>query len=305
MICIYVKTQVQYTHLPNEIDLSRRKPLMGILLSIEYFSFPLTYGINIAYFLVTGPSVLLPLQWPCFQAVLPSASYSKLIIFTAFLFDHLTYIAFFSPEFYDYISNRPQYMHWSEYIFLHYIVFLHPIIIFRIYQCYKVAIYLSLKQIESSLCETDAQFRSEVLCRIKELNRANRHLNKTLSLPLFLFLVNMTIDVVVTLVIASFLEDTLIDFAFVVNIALNLVTIAYLNLQIDRSLERISNQNLKTPSTLHRRFEVSKVINFREIVVYKEYFHTRVFELFSMDMYFTLALALFILNQWVLISQTQ
>lgn len=307
LICIYGNVQRRYVADSNEIDLSKKKPLLGILLNIENISFPLIYGINMMYFLVREPSILLSLEWSNFTNVFPSVNYSKRIVFTAFVFDNITFFIFFGKHtIYDFILRGSQSMHWSEDLFLHYIVFFHPVIIFRIYQCYKIAIFRSLRQIESrKVTQVET-----ILCRIKKLTDANKHLNEKLTLSLLLFLVNMSFDMLVTLVVTSSSSKsfTFFNILFVGHIAFNFSSIAYLNMKIDRSLEKIFTQKFKPTRqsyTVYNRKETSNVIRFQDIVIYKHYFNNRVFELFSLDMSFISALAIFVMNYWVLILQTQ
>lgn len=287
------------------------KPLLQKVNSYNIIvNYPLSSFLIFLYFTFTGSAIVRCLDLPTFQTVyhqnhhFHSGTFNTFTI--TFLFYNVIFILSYYSLFAGYFKDPSQINVLTLLNVLYfYLVFSYFLLPVATMHYLLFGIYTKMQAI---VCQLDCLPATVVVHQVKNLVGITEQLYSLLSVPLTIFLVAISLDMVICICLLYLSFDASIFFYVGVNY-FYLVYLAYLNAKIQGSLRTISSnyavkRKVFSQQQQKRKIDNNDKIRFCEITVYADYLSVHIFHLCSVDFIFTLKLIFFFVNYAVLILQT-
>lgn len=149
---IYQTNRDHSKPIPNQLKVDeaiQKKPLYSMVTNITSFLYPTIYFFNMVYFIFKGPFIVELLVSSSFNNVMNFRINTKKIMFTIIVLD-LCQSLFLGYKKFEKFSQLLEIKFYKRF-FARAIIFLNPIIVFRLVQYYKIATHRSLLKIENNL----------------------------------------------------------------------------------------------------------------------------------------------------------
>lgn len=306
----------------------QQKPLFSLVLHSISYSIPFVFNLSMVHFLIKGSQISRLLDSPIFKNETSSLLNKNWIIPLLFIFDQLTIL----PLFYQYIF----FFKYNNLLFYGIMMLISkqaPDVPFRLVAYYKYLTWKILKDFEESNVNTTANSQN-IAVRVAELAILNKQLNSLLSLPLVLFMASYSAQILTLTCVSFSLGVNFQGIIFFMPFFLCVAFICFCCREIELSVKRLSGENLKNNNDFSKKYTSISAFNQNFLMVHKLsssakpdltktktskrvfhlhhlfciygcYFQLQLFHIFTFNLSFFIALALFLLNYAVLMYQTR
>lgn len=303
----------------NGFSSFQKKPLFIMALSSISILTPFIFNFSMFYFLVRGAQITRLIDSSVFYAQSTSKSSflnKKWTVPLLFLFDQLVLLPLLT-EFWHLFKLKTLFFYGLMIV----IAKQAPDVPFRLVAYYKYLTWKTLKDIEERH-KTKALSSRMMAEEVSALATVNRQLNSLISVPLLLFTFFFSLQSLSVICVSFSFGFSFKNLVFLLPIILCVASICYFCRQIELLVKRLTeNQGIKSdeyPKKIGNSFHFMKQnflmatsitkINFYEhylFCIYGSHLRLQIFHLYTFDLPFVIAVALFLLNNAVLLYQTK